>query len=656
MSRAATSYKKKDGTLAVGDDRKSLFWTAAAPPGASPSLTIPIGDIVNLQQTPANKPKIALKVVVQASGASQSDDHIFSFTSPTAARKEQEAITEVLRNALATLKSATAPRPVLPAASTNKQDDGGSAQSASMAIAKALSAGAGSDGFYDDNHLKQDIDLQQSLLTENQALRQRFNESLKEKPDTIGLTQFSAQFWSTRLHLLRAHAIEKAQKQGDYNVLPDFTYKRIPVEGQADKLVINLAKEQIQLLFKQYPVVREAYNQSVPQIDANAFWSRFFNSRLIKKLRGEKITDADPTDPVFDKYLDYREKGPDSMAQVPHFIDLEGNEQNHSQRKGNRPDETMRPGEDDRVPILRILNSLSEKMLSRVTPSDAEMHGPVGMDEGTFEELQLRDLQAADKDNRVKLNIRDQQRFLNGNPEDELSADAQKYATQDPKKVLADLQRDLQPSHLGEDGIGSLKLDEAIGYQSDSDDSDEEMDGQTNGHATNTGKMRMGGSAALDAATTDVMASAKIRREILSGEKTGTMGLSQTTFDAVTMTHNTTIEFLHYFWTLFLSGDGSRTSELAKLVETLDKSIDRINAVAKTAENERTKRKENLLSAIEGLKQTSAKRRRIEMEIESMGGGRKAVEQMIAPTMKALSEATRQYKKAYEEQSAAMAT
>ncbi|KAF4554923.1 BSD domain-containing protein 2 [Elsinoe fawcettii] len=656
MSRAVTSYKKKDGSLSVGDDRKFLFWTPGAPPNASPSLTVPIGDIINLQQTPASKPKIALKVVVQAAGASQSEDHIFSFTSPSAARKEQEAITEVLRNALAALKSATAPRPTTPSASTTKQDDGNSAQSAAMAIAKAVSSsGQGLEGFYDDKTLKGDIDLQQSLLAANEPLRQRFNESLREKPDSIGLTQFSAQFWSTRLHLLRAHAIEKAQKQGDYNVLPDFTYKRIPVEGQPDKLVINLAKEQIQLLFKQYPVVREAYNQSVPQIDANQFWSRFFNSRLIKKLRGEKITDADPTDPVFDKYLDHREKGPAAIIQVPHFIDLEGNEQNHSQRKGNRPDETMRPGEEERVPILRVLNSLSEKMLSKVTPSDVEMHGPVGLDEGKYEELQLRDLQAADKDNRVKLNIRDQQRFLNGDSEDQLSADAQKYAKQDPKKVLSDLMKDLQPSHLGEDGIGSLKLDDAIGYRSDSDDSDDEMDGQTNGNSTAAGRLRMGGSAALEAATADVMASVKIRREATSGEGLGTMGLSQSTFDALTMTHNTTIEFLHYFWTLFLSGDASRTGELGKLVETLDKSIDRINAVAKTAEAERNKRKESLSSAIEGLKQTSAKRRRIELEIDSLGGGRKAVEQAIAPTIKALSEATRQYKKAFEEQSAAAA-
>lgn len=47
MSRASTAYKKKDGSLAVADDRKFLFWAPSAPPGASPTVTIPVADIVS---------------------------------------------------------------------------------------------------------------------------------------------------------------------------------------------------------------------------------------------------------------------------------------------------------------------------------------------------------------------------------------------------------------------------------------------------------------------------------------------------------------------------------------------------------------------------------------------------------------------------------
>jgi len=48
MSRASAQYKKKDGFLAVGDDRKFLFWTPAAPANAAPSLTVSIADITSM--------------------------------------------------------------------------------------------------------------------------------------------------------------------------------------------------------------------------------------------------------------------------------------------------------------------------------------------------------------------------------------------------------------------------------------------------------------------------------------------------------------------------------------------------------------------------------------------------------------------------------
>ena len=342
-----------------------------------------------MQQTPATSAKIALKVVVQSAGSPESENHVFSFLSATG-RQEQETITGVLRDAISAVKAGTTKLPAAPALPAVQDDSG---QSAAMAIAQAVSAGAkkATEGWYDDNSLKNDIDLQRSLLSTNEALRQRFNESLRDKPESISISQFSTQFWSTRLHHLRAHAIEKAQTQGDYNVLPEIKFKRITAEreGEPDKLMLNLAKEQVKLIFKQYPIVREAYNDNVPQIDQNQFWSRFFMSRLLKRLKGEKITDQDGPDPIFDKYLEFRESAPKNTAPVPNFIDLEGNEQNHSQRKGNRPDETMRPGNLDKVPILRVLNNLSEKMLSQVAPADGDTHGPVGMDAVSYTHLTL---------------------------------------------------------------------------------------------------------------------------------------------------------------------------------------------------------------------------------------------------------------------------
>ncbi|KAK4999753.1 hypothetical protein LTR28_013277, partial [Elasticomyces elasticus] len=186
--RASASYKKKDGTLAVAADRQFLFWTPAAPSGASPSVTL---------STPAANPKVALKIFVQPIGTLSPEGHVFSFISATAARAEQEAITEVLRNELAALKNAGANTT---AASVAISGD----KPAAMAIAQAVSSGTriGVDAWYSDTKLKADLALQKSLLDADPTLRQRFSEALRDRPDTISTPQFSAQFWSNRLHLL----------------------------------------------------------------------------------------------------------------------------------------------------------------------------------------------------------------------------------------------------------------------------------------------------------------------------------------------------------------------------------------------------------------------------------------------------------------------
>jgi transcription initiation factor TFIIH subunit 1 len=535
-----------------------------------------------------------------------------------------------LTNAIAAIKAAE------PTKKPPPQDAAGPSAAAAKTQAVASGTVSTNESWYDDAHLMTDIDLQKSLLGANPALRQRFNESLHDRPESITVIQFSTQFWSTRLHLLRAHAIEKAQSQGDYNVLPEIKFTRVAAEkeGEADSLTLRLAGPQIKLIFKQYPIVRQAYNENVPPTDSNTFWSRFFMSRLLKRLKGEKITDADPPDPMFDKYLTYQEKGPSNMGYVPHFIDLEGNEQDHSQRQGNRPDETMRP---EKVPILRILNNLSEKMMAQVAPSDGGAHAPIGMTEDAFNELRLRDLQTEAGDNRVVLNIRDQQRLMGGRVENGLSAEAQLYAAQNPETVIELLRTEVTSA-------ARINLSKAVGVQSDSENSDNEERPNK--------KIRIGSKSALTKCTQEMLASIGRRRHAASADVSSRRGLSQSTFDTLSLTHNTTIEFLHYFWTLFLSGDGSRSNELAKLVETLDRSVDRIKMVSDKAEKEKVMEEDRLKKQMQPLNAKSAKRRRFEMELEKLSGGRQAVEEMVQPTMKALAEATAQYRRAFEEQSA----
>ncbi|GAB7364510.1 hypothetical protein MBLNU230_g5319t1 [Neophaeotheca triangularis] len=644
----SASYKKKDGNLTVSADGKSLSFRPLQPPGGPATVNIAVTDITNLQQTPEPAPKQALKVFVGEAS------HVFTFTHKTNARKEIAAVTDILRSSIAAAKASTAAQVLpknthSPAPSTGNGDSTGAP--AAMAIAKAVASK--DEGWYDDNKLKNDISLQQSLLRSDKAkaLRERFNQSLRDKPESVSAAQFTTQFWATRLHLLRAHAIEQAQQMGEYNVLPEiaFVRKRAEKEGDPDIRQLNITREQIKLIFKQYPVVSEAFNAHVPPMDAAQFWQRFFSSKLLKKLKGEKITQQDPSDPVLDKYLDSREAGPRDFGHVPNFIDLEGNEQNHSQRKGNRPDETMRASNNEKVPILRVLNNLSEKMLSRVAAEDGEAHAPIGMDEDSYEQLRLRDLALEDKDNRVVLNIREQQRLQGGN-RDDLSAEALQYSKQDPTTVLNSLRASLQPSNLGADArTGTLRLDRAIGFNPDNDSDDNPSDdGEADPQATKTAP-KTGTPASMTTATTTIFTSITAHRDSTTNPLDTLRGLSPQTFQTLTTTANTTTEFLHYFWTLFHSGDSSKVPELQNLVATLDRSVDRLDAVAEQAENERRNRIDALKAKVKAFEQKSGKRRRVDYEGE-VGGGRRIVEELAGPVRGALRRAVQVYRGEFERQ------
>ncbi|KAK4624227.1 General transcription and DNA repair factor IIH subunit tcf-29 [Fulvia fulva] len=642
---ATVAYKKKkNGILAVSEDVKYVFFTPSdAPSGSSPTLTVPVADITNLQQTPATAANIALKLVVGA------DSHVFTFKHPQRAREEQVETTAPLREALAIIKARENALPVAGSSASGagtpapSGDNGG--QSAAMAIAKAVSSNKADDAWYDDAKLKADIKLQKSLIDSNPALSDRFNQALKDKPESLSITQFTAQFWSARLHLLRAHAIELAQKQGEYNVLPTIGYETKPAEkpGEPDTKTFKITKEQIKLMFKQYPVIKEAYDESVPPLTPTQFWTQLFApSRLLKKLRGEKVMQNDPRNPVLDKFLDRPESGVMTMTHVPHWMDLEGNEQDHSQRKGNRADQEMRPSGNEKVPILRVLNNLSEKMMSHISTEDGEAHGPIGVDEETYEQLRIQDLVRQDVDNRLVLNVKKQQVYTGGRMED-LSIQARLFAQQDPEQVLSSIRDDMQPSHLGSDKRGTLKLDRVLGYHTDDDsDSDDDTSPHTNGSTTKQKPtIRVGSHKGLALATNNLLSSVRQARRATSGDPHFLNGLSQKTFDTLTMTHDTTTEFLHYFWTVFLSGDASRTRELEQLVATLDRSIDRINAVGDEAEKELQARIADVKREDQIYYERSKKRRR--RNFEEYPGGKKAVDAMVGPTRAALGRAVEAY-------------
>ena len=458
-----------------------------------------------------------LKIFEKLAGTADPVTHLFTFNSPTNPRGEANAIKDVLTNLISAIKSSDVGIP--------RANGAGSASSA-MAIASAVASkpGSATSRYFDDAQLKTDIELQQSLMKKDLALHRTYMESRRTKPDTISDSQFNSQFWSTRTNLLRSHAVETHQKRGAYNVLS--AVKPRQVDGE---LKMNISAEQVQLIFSQHQLVKRVYDENVPKLNEMDFWSRFFLSRLFKKLKGERITEADSSDPIFDRYLDANND--DELnerlfaAHIPHIIDLEGNEENQGgSRGGNRKDFTMRPGSAAKVPIVRTLNSLSEKIMAHVAPSDVNPADPIGMDEETFNSLALRDLQGDAEENRIMLNIKEQSLFFS-DEKPTVSVEAAMYAKQIPGKVLLELQTDLDPAVMEDEG--GLDLRTAIGVLEDSD-SDLDDDGKL---------AHVGSKLSFLEAQKQILEGVKARRSEIdgSGTETSLSGLSQKLFDRLTL-------------------------------------------------------------------------------------------------------------------------
>jgi len=622
--RGAASYKKQNGVIAISKDRKSISWTPSEAKIAAPTLVISAANITNLQQTPESSAKVMLKIFSQDPGQSEPVSHVFTFTSSTDARGEANAIKDALANVIQAQKAAQ-----------NAAAAPGPGPSAAMTIANAIS-GSGRLGHFweDDERLKSDVKLQQSLMEEDPNLQRTFLEARNMKPDSISNTQFTAQFWASRVHLLRAHAIAQNQGRGKYNV-----FSELRREDGGTKL--NLTQDHVRAIFEQYPVMRIIYDEVVPkkcksEVD---FWSRFFQSQLFMKLRGLKF---DPRKEAQDKILDVDEylnhpeltglRQTSSELHIPKFIDLEGNEENNSQRQGNRPDTELRATVLDKAPIIRTLNALSEKLMASVRPSDVDAAAPIGMDEATYESLRLRDLAGDPQQNRIILNIRDQSRFFSesGATQD---ADSNPFRALDPSKAITDVCRDIT-THFPQPGAGVIPIDEYEG--------EEDLDGENTYQNSNNNR-----ESSSPPALEHVLSLIQGHRDQTAEIPTAS-GLPSGIYDRLTLTHATTIEFLRQFWNAFLSGDPSRANEVSSLVESLNRAVDRINVIAQDAERERNVIVKSAERSVEERFRRTGRRHRV--DYAGIGGGEKVVRQLLGPIIKSLADAVQRYQQALDEQ------
>ena len=618
LSRAKGSaqYKKQDGEVALSSDGKTITWMPNKTGSAAP-LNITTEQLTNLQQTPASSPKAVLKLFVQTSGASAPETFNFTFSSPSTGRDELNAFIEPLKRILEAQRTSSVTTMVSPSPTPAPAGQG---QADSMAMAQTISSLAkeSQNDVLSDAQLLANVQFQKALTEQNPSLRERLAQAMRDKPASMTSGQLSKQFWASRIHLLRAYAAEQAQKKGESYVLADIK----PVRTAAGDTKYDFTPAKIRTIYDQYPFMLKIYNDLLTKKKVYKtepeFWGAWIGSQLFRKMKGERITEEDHHNAHFDQYLDLVDTSNRAkhftVDHIPRFIDMSGNEQNHSQKKGNAPDFTMQPAFNGRNAILNTLNNMSERLLVNVTPSDGDSHGPVGLDEETYNELRLRDLQRNDIDNRVVLDISDQRKIAPSRDTNGSTKLSPEDVTKAMRRVLSNVR--MQP-------VLPVGLEE---------EEDEEL--------------------ALNA-TTGMMRSIKLRASHATPDQLAQGNVSSRTKEAAVMAHSSTIDFLHYFWGAYLSGDITRAEDVKFLFETLQGSKARFDAVAEQGENER----QSQLDQIQSMEREMPANKRRRIDRSRLPGGKQAVNSMLAATQEAVIYAEREYQQTLaKQQASAVAT
>ncbi|KAK2071496.1 hypothetical protein P8C59_005915 [Phyllachora maydis] len=675
VPKGATLYKKKEGILTLSGDFGALTWTPS-PATGPPTLSIAVPNITNLQQTPDTAAKVFLKILEKPRGGSGDPvSYLFQFTSPDKARAEAKAVTTLLSNLIKGQAD--------PSSSLRKpaEGDGASADAGPDGVGgPGVVSGPASRApaavkWLDDTTLMGNAELQASLVAKDQRLRQTFEDAKATKPASVSDTLFATQFWSTRVGLLRAHAIEETQRQGAYNVLA-----AVKPQTVDDRLRLNLSVQNIIMLFEHFPLVKQLYNENVlpNKLDESKFWERFFNSRLSRRLKGERVGDDDHADALFDRYSEVDNLallgGRAALSRIaarqamPHALDLEGNEENKGGFKGgNRPDVEMRAGRHQKT--VSALNRLSEIIIAAAAPID-RVHDPSepaaggasanaadhpGLDEDTMRAVALRDLGPDPAPPGLALHVKDQSRLLRqraaeDDPDSEAAALARVYAQQDPADVLFLVTADMDT--LEEDGAGGLDIRHGIGVDDDSDsDGDGDGDAGPDGGGGGGGATRqphVGSRAARMAARRQLLDGMKKRRvEFLhtgsADDAASPMGIPAEIAQRCSVTNATTGEFLKQFWRTLLHADRarSRDDELACHAEALRKCRERIRGLADEAEAEHVRAKQEMVAVVK----EHYKRTRTKIKPPPVGGGREAVMALFEATLTSLNLGLERYDK-----------
>ncbi|ODV94635.1 hypothetical protein PACTADRAFT_50501 [Pachysolen tannophilus NRRL Y-2460] len=613
----AALVKDKSGMLTIHEEYSppKLVWKSIDSSINVPIIEIPLDRITNLQATKPSSAKMMLNVITKENETAAPKKNVFAFTHRPTMDNIKGALQQIVARKKTSIQAAQqsiseggsntatpSGAPGTPQAQLQQQQAQQQQQQQIVVDDEFLS------NLLDSKRLLKNHALQQKVLIENKQLMSTFQEAVMNN----GLDP--TEFWNTRIHLLRSYAIQHNQRKGPYNVLS--TIK--PVASSDNQVDVSVTREKIHAIFEQYPIVRKAYDDNVPKLSEGDFWSRFFSSKLFRKLRGEKNYNKVRGDIILDKYLYYdpdftddiqgdedeigKNKKQKTNEHIDKFIDVFANEEDVSAKYGNAPDMTMRYDKDqDMVSILRDMNRLSKNMLSNATKDKDET-----LEEEEHEkedQLAFSDLEEKETTeyNELKvnsnLNIAANLLEKNGAKIDKLQYSkfisnmksyfdeeldlAETYESEESKKQILEASKEIsaavklnskqsrqswQISKL--QGLDSMQM---LSSSASSASSSTNITAANN--SGNNGAFPTPNSPPIPNAS-----SGSQQDEIIPDFPVPLL-------ENLRLTHSTSIEFLRHFWLHFSSGSKHQVGTLQKLYNSLQKSHQRVDAILKQIED-----------------------------------------------------------------------
>ncbi|KAF8757281.1 TFIIH p62 subunit, N-terminal domain [Rhizoctonia solani] len=210
---------------------------------------------------------------------------------------------------------------------------------------------------------------------------------------------------------------------------------------------ITITPERAQQIFIEFPVVKRAYDENVPDpLSPVEFWTRYLSSKLFDRNQASSRSAAAQhtikDDPIFDKYLQKEDDGDEPLHQrAPPstlLIDLNATHEDHGET-GNSKDFTMKAGGlRSTLPLIRKFNEHSTNVLDAgLQPSKRQRIG--NMDELYYSQLDMEDLRGPQYDAGIELGLQASSRILDSDSLENESENGKRSEPVDPRALVGTL-------------------------------------------------------------------------------------------------------------------------------------------------------------------------------------------------------------------------